>query len=313
MLARRGHAHLEKGAAESPMSRVLHKSRVKRGLPWLLDVMVLSRLRSVAAEHVHSRERRMAVFANDYIGSSIFVYGLYEKEELETLFDFLHPLTSSFKTGTALDIGANIGNHSLYFSRRFRNVVAFEPNPDTFILLQFNLSPVENAEVRNCALGQACGSINMIDDTINHGASKISEAGSIAVNMKSLDETFGRDAQICFIKLDVEGFEAEVLRGGMHLIRQCQPIVVLEQNLSDFQNGTTEAIEILRRENYRFCWQENGLENKSRLGRRLTNIANLFIGRSLRIIGGDSVPARAHSMLIAIPSRFQQVLNFQPL
>jgi FkbM family methyltransferase len=291
------------------MPNVLYRSRVSRGMRWLVDLLVLNRLRAVASQHVRARGRKMAVFANDYIGSSIFVYGLYEQEELETLFGFLSPLAATFAAATALDVGANIGNHSLYFAERFKSVVAFEPNPATFSLLQFNLSGVENAEARNRALGATRGSINMAEDALNQGASKISDAGAISIEMTTLDESLAGDVELCFMKLDVEGFEAEVLRGGLQVVRRCQPIVVLEQNLEEFRDGTTQAIELLRQENYSFCWQETGLEKMSRLGRRFANVADVVNGRELRIVGGSSVPVRTHSMLIAVPPRFQEVLS----
>jgi hypothetical protein len=73
---------------------------------------------------------QMICFAHDAISRKIFIDGLFEKRELEVLKVFLQKEIKSFDT--CLDIGANIGNHSLFFSTIFNQVVSFEPNSKTF-------------------------------------------------------------------------------------------------------------------------------------------------------------------------------------
>ncbi len=53
-------------------------------------------------------------------------FGLYESEGLFALFKFLKPIIGDFQNASALDIGANIGNHSVYFANYFDKIYSFE-------------------------------------------------------------------------------------------------------------------------------------------------------------------------------------------
>ena len=80
----------------------------------------------------------MAIFSFDHIGHKINLDGVYERNELDFLFEWLATHSPDVFNGTAIDIGANIGNHSLYLSNYFEKVVSFEPHPRTFKLLEIN-------------------------------------------------------------------------------------------------------------------------------------------------------------------------------
>ena len=120
------------------MTKIHYTTKTARGINWLIDNRIFRHNMNLAKQYVKNTAHPMAVFAHDYIGASINQFGVFEGEELDILFDFLEPLHSSFRAGTALDIGANIGNHSIYFADHFRTILAFEPNPTAFALLSFN-------------------------------------------------------------------------------------------------------------------------------------------------------------------------------
>jgi len=255
----------------------------------------------------------MAVFANDLIGITINVFGVYEKEELDTLFDFLQPLRDVFSRGVALDIGANIGNHTLYFSRRFRFVHAFEPNPTTYYLLKFNVSGLPNALAHNVGLGDEKGVFKLFENPTNAGGSTIvsgeTTEDAVDVVVERLDDCeLDRDG-LCFIKLDVEAFEANVIRGGSGVISRHEPLIVMEQHASEFIDDTTPSISLLKDLGYRFCWHQAGTDSRNWLLRRLFNVGEIFLGRSHRIVTGERVPKGEYSLLIAVPPRFQETLG----
>ena len=96
------------------MPRSLLRSIVKRSLP---------RLR---------RYGRRPIFCvpGDHIGDSIFIDGLYEGALLQSAFStLLAGRAQQFAESACLDVGANIGNHSVFFADRFARVIAVEPNP----------------------------------------------------------------------------------------------------------------------------------------------------------------------------------------
>lgn len=141
------------------------------------------------------------------------------------------------KSKVSLDIGANIGAHTVYLSKYFQEVHAFEPQKRVFDLLSKNtaINNVQNAKLYNIALGnkEEILYLKKFDTEKNTnqggigivGAHNQSEAGE-KINSKHLD-SFGID-KVGLIKIDVEGFEYQVLRGGYNTIKNSKPIIIIE-------------------------------------------------------------------------------------
>lgn len=257
---------------------------------------------------------KMAVFAHDFVGTNIALYGRLERDELEDLFLFLAPVMDRIGAGTALDIGANIGNHAMVFAARFAAVEAFEPNPDVCALLTFNTRELGNVRVHNFGLGSERREGLLIEGAGNLGASRVAGEGTgaegVAIRIERLDDIFGiAETDITFVKIDVEGHEEPVLRGGAETLRRCQPVVVLEQHRTEFRNGSTPSIELLRALGYTICWSEYPRERaRSSVVRELMKIADRLARRRPQIVTGEPVTVKSHSMLIAVPERFRAAL-----
>lgn len=139
-----------------------------------------------------------------------------------------------------LDIGGNIGLTALLFSDLSAKVLAFEPSPTTFSLLQANLAQAgfENVTAFNRGLGPSASTTTLtfsqhnrsggfVSDQIHLGAGYITES----IQIETLDDlVLPMVDHVNFIKIDVEGFEADVLDGGMRLLERDRPTVVLEMN-----------------------------------------------------------------------------------
>lgn len=133
--------------------------------------------------------------------------------------------------GVALDIGANIGNHSIFFSKFiFDTTYAFEPNLKNYTLLSHNKAVNNIGDdkliIINTALSDNAHKYNLIEyDNHNMGSSTISEGdGEFLTQM--LDDF--QLPTVDFIKLDVEGHELKVLRGGINLIKRDFPDIIME-------------------------------------------------------------------------------------
>ena len=150
-----------------PKNLLTIHSRTNVGL--ILDYLCRRRLSKKRKSILAARDHKMAVFANENIGISINLFGTYELEELKVLFQFLEPIKDQLITGTALDVGANIGNHSLYFSIYFNEVHAFEPSPDIFYLLKFNTKSKKNIYPQMLGIGDKQGSFKLIENEMNMG------------------------------------------------------------------------------------------------------------------------------------------------
>lgn len=132
-----------------------------------------------------------------------------------------------------LDIGANIGNHSLYFAKVLgAEVYAFEPVAKTFMILEKNvkINSLENQiHLYNCAIGESNSNASIASFNPNNlggTALKLSDEGDIKV--MSLDSNMSDFPKIDFIKIDTEGFEYQVLLGAINLIRRDRPTIFVE-------------------------------------------------------------------------------------
>ena len=134
-----------------------------------------------------------------------------------------------------IDIGANIGNHSLFFAKFLENkcVHAFEPHPSNFELLQKNLTG-QKCQLYNFALSNFEGELplyNIVQD--NFGSFTLHNYNN-GLNFKVLDSVPLRTLDsfnlnnITLIKIDVENHENEVLEGAKDTIARNKPIIFVE-------------------------------------------------------------------------------------
>lgn len=140
-----------------------------------------------------------------------------------------------------LDIGANIGCTSILFGNLAEKVYSFEASPSTYQFLESNIarSELKNIETFNIGLGSESGETTLTYAVDNRSGGFVSDqaragAGHITekIVIEPLDELVHRLSidKVDFVKLDVEGFEGQVIKGAQHLLRSNHPTVVLELN-----------------------------------------------------------------------------------
>ena len=112
-----------------------------------------------------------------------------------------------------LDVGANVGTYTVFAASLGASVIAFEPAHDTAALLRENvaLNGYDDVEVVEAAVGAAEGAVHFTTglDCVN----RVDDHGGTSVSMVTLDSVIG-DRQVAGMKVDVEGFEIDVLRGA---------------------------------------------------------------------------------------------------
>ena len=203
--------------------------------------------RAVQWGRSYNKDFDMAVFVNDHIGGAIISNGIYEKDFLDMTTKVLTELMqgTGFKAGICLDVGANIGNHSIFYSTIFSRVIAFEPNPIAYKLLQANVlkNNILNVEIITAGLGAESQQKKLFVCSKNLGMSSLVEQ-EISTNLElSFDITIEAgdnlinkfvvgDSFISFIKIDVEGFEADTLMGLQKTIAKHLPVIAIELNFS---------------------------------------------------------------------------------
>lgn len=295
-----------------PVGRPLHRSRQHFDLLGrVADYLIGRHLARRAQRHMVAGNPPLAAFAFDYIGREVALRGQFEHEELAVLDDFLAPLAGRFAVATALDIGANIGNHSLFFARRFRSVHAFEPNPRTFGVLSVNARLVDNITPHNIGLGAEPGTLSLAFDPLNVGeASLVSSADAASassqrlnhcdVRVERLDDIAGDFGAVALVKIDVEGFEPQVLRGGAKFLRDQRPVIVFEQNGSAFVDGRSETVELLQAAGYALCVMAKRHVSGNPLGQMMSGLRKLVGGICYDIIAVDALPPGHYPMIVAV-------------
>lgn len=135
------------------------------------------------------------------------------------------------KNMNVLDIGANIGNHTVYFAKEcdVNYVYSFEPVLETYKMLCKNceLNGLENVSLHNFALGKEKASVKIKSFNKENCGGTALQYGSGGMKCYALDD-LKIDKKIDFIKIDVEGFENEVLLGGSDLIKKNRPVIFVE-------------------------------------------------------------------------------------
>jgi FkbM family methyltransferase len=127
---------------------------------------------------------------------------------------------------TALDVGGHVGFWSYYLALAFQRVHAFEPNELFAQCFERNVR-ARNVILHRVALGEVERRIELVVDPENTGATHVRLDAAGAIPMRRLDD-LALD-EVDFIKVDVEGFELQVLEGARDTLARCRPVVIVEQ------------------------------------------------------------------------------------
>lgn len=159
--------------------------------------------------------------------------------------NLLNKIKSLNLSGTYIDGGANIGNHSVFFDKHCNSekVISFEIHPDIYNILVDNLNSNDCKKITpiNVGLGEQERLVKLSElcDT-NIGMTHIVE-GEGDVLIKSLDNLLSDVENITLIKLDVEGYELNALIGMKTIIDKFKPLIIAEMaNETLFNNFNNE-------------------------------------------------------------------------
>lgn len=246
----------------------------------------LRHLRQMARE-APGKYPQVACLSFDSISDSIAVDGRYERDELDALAKHLFPRLPARRV--CLDIGGNIGNHTLFFAEHFEQVFAFEPHPRLFPLLKYNTELIDNVNALNFGLSDEAATLSASAVPGNMGMSRIGRTGGGEVfefDVRRLDDVPEIAALngIDFVKLDVEGHETSVISGAREVLARHRPAVALEVLNDEVENGSSAAMEALRSVGYSTFYElrsNRAFAHAPRLISRGAAAVNLILGRSL--------------------------------
>jgi FkbM family methyltransferase len=191
--------------------------------------------------------RKIRLDMNEMVDQKVALFGAFDTRGL----GLIKLVMKAISCRTAIDIGANIGNHTAFFSDWARHVVAIEPNPPVFARLKrfvdenclSNVTPVQ------VGLSDRNGEVPLYAARdLSHLATL--EPGSegaepVEVRIERGDDLLARlgATEIDLIKIDVEGHECEVLAGLERTIATQHPVLVVEfveKSITKF--GSSDAL-----------------------------------------------------------------------
>jgi len=177
------------------------------------------------------------VAMDDIIGRSLATFGQWAPGEVALMAQFVQ------KGQTAIDVGANIGYHSLFLHHWVGTqgrVIAFEPDAFNHKLLEWNmlLNQCSNVQVYKSLAGnftELSKQWQAVPMETNRGLTYFTKQviGSLVANNPITVQLNLDSLQLpaChFIKIDVEGAELAVIKGAGNVLKNLRPTVLFEQN-----------------------------------------------------------------------------------
>ncbi|MBM3484263.1 MAG: FkbM family methyltransferase [Alphaproteobacteria bacterium] len=212
---------------------------------------------------VHGRHGHLLCNAHDrYVGQSLIRYGEFSELEWDVLKQLCHP------GHVVAEVGANIGSHTVAIAKAVGprgRVLAFEPQPAIFRTLCANvaLNELYNVECFQMGLGAAPERITIPHYNYategNFGGIGLDQRDpkGVPVEINTLDALFA-GKRLNMLKLDVEGMEAEVLKGARDTIARCRPFMYVE---NDRRDRSPALITLVLELGYRAWWHRPRLYN----------------------------------------------------
>lgn len=248
---------------------------------------------------------RIAIIAHDHIGDSIVIEGRYESDVIDAVTKwFLPRAIPQHKTTLALDVGANIGNHTLAFAPLFAAVHAFEPNPVALHLLRANveMNGIGNVEIHPFGLGRSDALIAYQPLEYNLGGGRfVGDDGACSARTLEVrhGDAFWRqraDSQrVGLVKVDVEGMEVSVFEGLADVLREHQPLVLFEA-LSE--SACAENTVVLRALGYTQFFTVERRDSHAPFA-PLRALFRLIRGADVHVMRLEDTPEGGHGMVIA--------------
>jgi len=212
---------------------------------------------------------------DDGLSTDLFFYRKREAHATDFLLDYF----KNKRLDLFVDIGANKGYYTVLLGNLTKNIVAIEPviKNYNFLLINLKLNSLEKKTIamaialgskkeekrilipKNHNLARILGNKERIDK-LNYETQKVTidTLDNLFLEDKFLSRTLSNSKNI-LLKMDVEGWEAEVLKGSKKIIEQKAPIIFLELHIKILgEKNSRELLLFLSSQGYkvRKCYAE---------------------------------------------------------
>lgn len=191
-------------------------------------------------------------------------YGYLRDKYEPTTFAEFRKIIDSNRIDVFYDIGANAGMYSVAAAKSgVRSIESFEPSETHFKVLDQNTDHFSGVKTHKIALGEfpSQGTLVLTDEPGSHYVDSSINSAEIGqeINIYTLDLFRFEDSsgqkrrKVDLLKIDVEGYELNVLKGAKRLLLEDKPDIIIELDeghLRRARHSRSEVIEFLRGLNY---------------------------------------------------------------
>ena len=274
-------------------------------IPYIRDEQIIS-LDGTKLQKNHTKVKRTKymeefyIYTNDtIIGRCIDMYGEYTELEIQLLRNFIN------NESIVYDIGANIGYHTVAFSKLAEHVYAFEPNNKNLDLLIKNTKTLDNVTIYNFACSDKNAIMHIEDFDLdvpgNYGEMHMLETGQTCntIRIDDLKDIYAPD----LIKIDVEGHELQVLLGSIETIKEYKPKIFYEAHGTDLD----KIYELLTNLDYKLYWFPCSNYNNNNYNKNTVNIFGN--GGVLNILAVHNMPRIGNLLPVKNEQTFSEAVT----
>ena len=211
--------------------------------------------------------------------------------DLEIKETYAELIKSDDRPALFLDVGANYGTHSLLFRSVGIPTISFEPNPSCFSYFQAacEMNGFEEGRWEQVAIGDKAGQVELVYPENETWLGSISV--DVVSNLRKSDSLTIKQVQLkkiddylpdiphdkILVKIDVEGFEREVIQGASDLLTQYKPKIIFESNNGAMRRDCLELFADYGYSVFSLPWRPSSVLAALRSEEFLTSPATNFI------------------------------------
>lgn len=215
-----------------------------------------------------SNRPRSSLFisSSDYLSLQIVLDGYYELTILKIISSNLSaffPSCADISSSLFIDVGANIGNHTVFLSPFFAQTISFEPNPLTYRLLCLNTAAYTNILTVNLGLSDSLSTAKLYGTSDHLGGWSLQAQSNYktlspqTIHLDTLDHylsTAGISTPLSFLKIDIEGHELMAFKGMLQTLCKYKPLILFEQHSSEFRTSSSSSLDFLSSIGYMYFY-----------------------------------------------------------
>ncbi len=269
------------------------------------------KLNGLISDYLNSKDKLVIPYTGNYsivvlpeeVASSTISNLVFEGGSYLPEYRLLQRIKSQLPTNYVyVDTGANMGTLIWQLADNCKQIYAFEPMPKLAKIINDSAeyNKFNKLSLQAKAVGSKPGKVQMVDNDNSAVLNDSSDEKGIAIEVTTLDIELKDVAKIDFIKIDVEGFEWEVLQGAGEVLKKHKPVLLVELHTLYLKNYGIDyryVLDLIEEKGYKISYysflEETRMNRLSRLlSRYFPNNGKRFFTKDAFIKDVETLPAK---------------------